>query len=63
MTCVICQREIENYAPKWHNFQVDGKESVSICNNCADKLMKWHAERLATLFPTKAMKRMHRRDR
>jgi hypothetical protein len=56
MKCVICNKDIENYTPEFHELKVDNSHSVTICNECVDKIMKWQGNIVGKLFPTTAMK-------
>ncbi len=58
MNCTLCQREIEQYNPSLHHVELEAL-FADICNNCEDRLLKWHGEKLAKLFPTKTMKKLY----
>lgn len=65
-TCALCQQPIASYAPELHHLELDHLEhdqlehgadrAVDICDACAKRLVDWHAEKIARLFPTKRMK-------
>ncbi len=63
MTCTLCQQPIERYSAELHRLHLDEEVAVDICDACAHKLVKWHAEKLARLFPTRTMKRLHGKAR
>ncbi len=58
MRCVLCDKSIENYRPEFHSLRIDEHRTVDICDECTRKFVKWHGEKLARLFPTRAMKKM-----
>lgn len=59
--CALCEGEIAGYRAELHDLAIDEKRTVRICDDCANKVLKWQSARLATLFPTKALKRMQKR--
>ena len=61
MNCVLCDKTIANYSSALHNLRIDDARAVDICDECIRKFVRWHGEKLAKLFPTKAMKKLHGR--
>lgn len=57
MDCALCHTTIERYEPSFHHLKIDEKHAVDICPDCIEKFSKWQQQQLATLFPTKAMKK------
>lgn len=55
--CILCERAISGYRAELHDLVIDEQRTVRVCDDCAGKVLKWQTGRLATLFPTKAMKR------
>ncbi|MFH1811746.1 MAG: hypothetical protein ABIJ09_23605 [Pseudomonadota bacterium] len=59
MKCALCQEPIEDYCVELHQLKLNEHKAADICDACARKFITWHGEKLAKLFPTKAMKRMY----
>jgi hypothetical protein len=57
MKCKLCENEIADHNQSLAQFRIDEKNSVNICQDCADKFLKWQGSVIAKLFPTKAMKK------
>ena len=57
MDCSLCKKPIENYSREAHNIAMAGSCLADICDDCADRIVKWQGKRLARMFPTKAMKK------
>ena len=55
--CVLCEKSIENHDPDIHTLHIDDQRVVEICERCIQKLVRWHRDKLAKMFPTKATKR------
>ena len=62
MKCILCEQIIENYNAEFHQLVIDDQHTVNICEACTRKVMKWQSEKLAQLFPTRMMKKRHRRE-
>jgi len=56
MDCSLCKRPIERYDPSFHHLKIPPSIELDICDACTDAFLKWHGEKLARLFPTKALK-------
>jgi protein-arginine kinase activator protein McsA len=63
MQCALCQESIEDYSVELHQLKLDEQRAVHICDACSRKFVAWHGQKLAKLFPTKAMKRMQGKKR
>ena len=61
--CTLCEKEIPNYSLEFNHLEIDSTHSADICRDCLDKFFKWQQGIYAKLFPTKAMKRIVRKDR
>lgn len=61
MRCVLCNESIENHRPEFHSLKINDQRTVDVCDVCARKFIKWQGEKLAKLFPTRAMKKLHRK--
>ena len=61
MRCVLCNRPIEHYDPGMHELRIDEHRTVAVCDDCTRKFIHWHGEKLARLFPTRAMKKRYGR--
>jgi hypothetical protein len=59
MKCSLCEKAIIDYNAGFHHLVIDDTHSVDICPECIDKLMKWQGKILASLFPTKALKKRY----
>ncbi len=59
MKCILCERDIAHYDPEYNRLKIDDGRSVHICRDCITKIMKWQSQKYASLFPTKAMKRLY----
>lgn len=62
MKCALCQEEIKNYCTELHKLKLDEHRAVDICDACTRKFVKWQGERLTKLFPTRALKKLHRKS-
>ena len=58
MNCTLCKKEIKNYHPDFNRLTIDDKTVLDICEDCEEKILKWQQEKIAKLFPTKAMKKI-----
>jgi hypothetical protein len=63
MKCVLCNQDIKNYNPIFHQLQIDESRAVDICPECIDKIMKWQGNIISNLFPTKAMKKRFEKNK
>ena len=59
MNCALCQEPIDNYSVELHQLKIDEGRAADICDACSHKFVAWHGQKLAKLFPTRAMKRMY----
>ena len=59
MKCSLCEKDIADYSIGFNHLVIDEQHSFDICSACIDKFLKWHGKNLATLFPTKAMKKRY----
>lgn len=59
MKCILCEKEIDHYAPEFNRLLIDEERSVDICRECIVKFLKWQSRKYAALFPTKAMKKLY----
>ncbi len=57
MQCVLCNKPIEQYDARLHEFRVDAQRSVAVCQHCIDRFLNWQHLTYTKLFPTKSMKR------
>ena len=60
MQCTLCEKTIEKYTPAFHHLVIDETHAVEICQDCIDIVIAWQGKKIAVLFPTKAMKKLHR---
>jgi hypothetical protein len=58
MTCTLCEQPIEPYRAELHQLHLTEERTVYLCDACAQRLLTWQGERLARLFPTRALKRL-----
>ncbi|VVB75725.1 Uncharacterised protein [Candidatus Tiddalikarchaeum anstoanum] len=59
MKCSLCEKEIIKYDAEFNHLTIDEQHAVDICPECIDKFVKWHSKIIATLFPTKALKKKY----
>jgi len=59
MKCKICENEIDNYTAEFNHLVIDESHEMDICQACVDKIVKWQGKIIATLFPTKALKKRY----
>ncbi len=59
MKCSLCEKDINGYNPAFNHLVIDERHSFDFCSTCIDKFLKWHGKNLASLFPTKAMKKRY----
>ena len=59
MMCSLCEQEIDGYSVEFNHLAIDEGHAVEICSKCIDKFLDWHANNLARMFPTKAMKKKY----
>jgi hypothetical protein len=57
MKCSLCEKEIVNYNSQFNHLDIDEKHSFEICLGCTNKIGKWQGKVIASLFPTKALKK------
>ena len=62
MNCALCHEKIENYSAELHNLRLDAQRAVDICDECSRRFSKWQGDKLARLFPTRAMKKLRRKS-
>jgi len=56
MDCTLCGEPIANHSPEFHSLKLNDERTVEICDACARAFVAWQGEKLARLFPTRAMK-------
>ena len=57
MRCTLCEQPIDNHSPDMHTLRLTTDRVLEICDACARAILDWQAEKLARLFPTRALKR------
>jgi hypothetical protein len=62
MDCVLCKKHIDKYTPAFNHLVIDEQHEVDICQGCIDAFVQWQGSRIAVLFPTKTMKKIHREE-
>lgn len=58
-TCALCRRPIADHRPDVHGLRLPAGRVVDLCEECVRAVVTWQGERLARLFPTRAMKRRY----
>lgn len=61
MNCALCKKSIDNYNAALHRMFIDEARSADVCSDCIAKFTAWQSQQLASLFPTKAMKKMYKK--
>ena len=61
--CTLCEQPIADYSAALHDLRLSDARTVRICDDCGRKIMTWQGEKVAALFPTRAMKRRQERRR
>ena len=57
MKCHLCEKPIKDYDSNFNHLIIDDTHEVDVCQDCADKVIKWQSKICAVLFPTKSMKK------
>jgi hypothetical protein len=61
MKCTLCKASIHDYSPDFNHLNIGESQSADICQACIDKFVRWQQNLYARLFPTAALKKIHRK--
>lgn len=57
MRCSLCEQPIDHHSPEIHTLRLHADRVVELCDACTRAILDWQVEKLARLFPTRALKR------
>ncbi len=63
MNCTLCKKSILDYHPDLNHLKINESCEIDICSECINVFMKWQQEKIAKLFPTKAIKKRYEKSK